>query len=58
MKAVTNKTTLSKEIATPTTSLKGKMGKSTIVGKKKINHDDCIKSGSVKADLNKIIQKY
>jgi len=58
MKAVTNKTALSKEIATPTTSLKGKMGKTTIVGKKTSNKDECIKSGSIKADLNKMIQKY
>jgi hypothetical protein len=58
MKVVTSKPALSKEIATPTTSLMGKMGKSTIVGKKKISHEDCIKNGSVKEDLNKIIKKY
>ena len=58
MKVVTGKVQLSKEIATPTTSLKGKMGKSKFSGQKKINHEDCIKSGSVKEDLNKIIKKY
>ena len=58
MKAVTTKVQLSKEIATPTTSLKGKMGSTSIIGKKKANKDECIKSGSVKADLDKIIKKY
>ena len=58
MKAVTSKAQLSKEIATPTTSLKGKMGNTSIIGKKKQNKDECIKSGSIKDDLNKIIKKY
>ena len=58
MKIVTGKAELSKEIGAPVKSLMGKMGKSTIVGKKKISHEDCIKNGSVKSDLDKIIKKY
>jgi hypothetical protein len=58
MKVVSSKPQLSKEIATSTTSLMGKMGKSKFAGQSKVNHEDCIKSGSVKEDLNKIIKKY